>query len=124
VGIRLVSAKTFITFRGTGLRPRLKRIPRTSGLLRGVKWFETDVSGLPIGLIFKCQTVHEEVSFFILDSLILEDGTREVVLKRRFQTTLRRVITQKTEECITFFYTLYLSSSVRVADVFGTGVFH
>jgi hypothetical protein len=29
----------------------------SSGLLRGVSWFKTDVSGLHIDLIFKCQTV-------------------------------------------------------------------
>jgi hypothetical protein len=30
-----------------------------SGLLRGVRWFETDVSGLPVGPIFKSQAVLE-----------------------------------------------------------------
>jgi hypothetical protein len=30
------------------------------GLLRGVNWFKTDVSGLPMGPIFKGQTVQEE----------------------------------------------------------------
>jgi hypothetical protein len=30
----------------------------SSGLLRGVRWFETDVLGLPIGSIFKIQAVH------------------------------------------------------------------
>jgi hypothetical protein len=37
------------------------------GLLRGVSWFETDVSGLPVGPIFKGQDV------FFLDILTLED---------------------------------------------------
>jgi hypothetical protein len=32
------------------------RILPSSGLLRGVMWFKTDVSGLPIGTIFKGQT--------------------------------------------------------------------
>jgi hypothetical protein len=35
------------------LSPLLKRIIPSSGLLREVKWFKTDVSGLPIGPIFK-----------------------------------------------------------------------
>jgi hypothetical protein len=43
-------------------------------------WFEIDVSGLPIGPIFKGQVVQQE----------------GVAL--RFQTTLRRVTTQKTGE--------------------------
>jgi hypothetical protein len=43
------------------------------GLLRGIRFFETDVSGLPVGSIFKLQTVQESVLF--LDSLILEGGT-------------------------------------------------
>ena len=42
-----------------------------SGLLRGVKWFETDVLGLPIGAIFKGQAVQEEQ----LDYFTFEDGT-------------------------------------------------
>jgi hypothetical protein len=35
--------------------PRFNWIIRSSGLLRCVKWFETDVSGLPIDPIFKGQ---------------------------------------------------------------------
>jgi hypothetical protein len=42
-----------------------------SGLLRGVKWFETDVLGLPISPIFKGQAVQEEQ----LDCFTFEDGT-------------------------------------------------
>ena len=51
--------------------PRLNRILPSPGLLRGINWFKTDVSRLPIGLIFKGYTV---------------------------QTNLRRIISQKTEE--------------------------
>ena len=39
------------------LPPRLNWILASSGLLRGVKWFETDVLGLPIGLGFKGQVL-------------------------------------------------------------------
>jgi hypothetical protein len=39
----------------------------SSGLLRGVRWFETDVSGLDIGPIFKSQVL----------SLTLEDNNPE-----------------------------------------------
>jgi hypothetical protein len=39
--------------------PRLNSILLSSGLLRDVRWFETDVSELPIGLIFKAQAVQE-----------------------------------------------------------------
>ena len=34
-------------------------IRSSPGLLRGVSWFGSDVSGLPIGLIFKSQAVQE-----------------------------------------------------------------
>jgi hypothetical protein len=37
----------------------LCRILPSSGLLHGVSWFKIDVSGLPIGLISKDQTVQE-----------------------------------------------------------------
>jgi hypothetical protein len=37
------------------LRCMLYRILPPSGLLRGVRWFETDVSGLPVGPIFNGQ---------------------------------------------------------------------
>jgi hypothetical protein len=40
------------------LPPRLKWIFRSFGLLRGVRWFDTDVSGLPSGPIFKVQTTN------------------------------------------------------------------
>jgi hypothetical protein len=53
-------------------------------VLRGVTWLETDVSGLPIGTIFKGQV------FWIWG--------RQVVPKRRYQTTLRRVMTKKSEK--------------------------
>ena len=39
------------------LPPGLNLIIPSSGLLRGVSWFKTDVSGLHIELIFKGQTV-------------------------------------------------------------------
>jgi hypothetical protein len=42
---------------------------QSSGLLRGVRWFETDVSALPIGPIFKGQAVK------LLGQLNPEDGT-------------------------------------------------
>jgi hypothetical protein len=38
-----------------GLTPRLKSLLPSSGLLHGVRWFETDVSGLHIFPIFKSQ---------------------------------------------------------------------
>ena len=66
------------------LPPRLYSIFPSSGLLRGVRWFETDVSGLPISVIFNDQIVWKWDPW--------------VVPKRRFQTTSRRVRTQKTEE--------------------------
>ena len=39
---------------------RRMSILSSSGLLRGVRWFETDVSGLPIGSIFKIQDIFLE----------------------------------------------------------------
>ena len=39
----------------------LKLIPPSTGLLHGVRWFDTDVSGLPISPIFKGQSVQEEM---------------------------------------------------------------
>jgi hypothetical protein len=57
----------------------------SSGLLSGVRWFETDVSGLFINHIFKGQAAQ---------SLNKEPiGIPET----SFQTTLRLVITQKRE---------------------------
>ena len=72
------------------------RVPMASWLLMNYfvfwvvtrrRWFDTDVSELPI------DRSHLEGRSF-LDSLILEDG---IVPKRRFQTTLRHVTTQKTQ---------------------------
>ena len=45
----------------------------SSGILRSVGWFRTDVSGLRIGPIFKGQYV--QILFSFLDILTLEDGT-------------------------------------------------
>ena len=56
-----------------------------------MRWFETDVSGLPIRPIFNGQAIQEY-------GFTLQDGTRQVVPQRRFQTTSRGVITQKSEE--------------------------
>jgi hypothetical protein len=71
----------------------LSRIFPSSGLLRGVRWFETDVSGLPIRPIVKGH---------IISSLPIEVYYARLMVqtvpKRRFQTTSHRVITQKTEE--------------------------
>ena len=50
-------ARQVKTIRHRRLPPRLDRILPSSGMLRGVRWFETDVSGLPMGLIFKGQVV-------------------------------------------------------------------
>jgi hypothetical protein len=41
------------------LGPRLKLILPSSGLLRSVRWFNTDVSELPIGPILKGQAVQK-----------------------------------------------------------------
>ena len=81
---------------------RANGILPSSGLLRGIRWPETDVSGLSVP--------SSKVKLpLLLDSLTLEDGNRKVVLKRRFQTTLHRVITQKTEE--------FRSPATEVCDV-------
>jgi hypothetical protein len=69
--------------------PRLNWILPSLGLLRGVRWFKTDVSGLSIGPILKGKLSKK------LDPLRC---TRLVLPKRRFQTTLRRVIAKNTEE--------------------------
>ena len=42
------------------LPPQLKLILTFYGLLRGVRWFETDVSELPVVLILKGKAVQEE----------------------------------------------------------------
>jgi hypothetical protein len=60
------------TPRDLGLPPRLNSVLSSSGLLRGVRWFETDVSGLRVFTIFKGQAAQEEG---VLDNLTLEDGT-------------------------------------------------
>ena len=54
--------------RNTRFPTRLKLTLPSSGLLRSVRWVDTDVSVLPIGPIFKGQTVQ-------LESSTLEDGT-------------------------------------------------
>jgi hypothetical protein len=41
------------TLRDGRLEPRLNNVIPSSGLLRGVCWFKTDVSGLPISPNFK-----------------------------------------------------------------------
>ena len=52
-----------------------------SGLLHGVKWFETDVSGLHIGPEFKGQVVRDTLTLEDgNDSLTLEDGTDSLTL--------------------------------------------
>ena len=55
----------------------LNRILQSSRLSRGVMWFKTDVSGLPIGPIIKNETVKEEGQFhpLRLDSLTFQDLT-------------------------------------------------
>jgi hypothetical protein len=42
----------FTALWGRRLLPRLNWIIPSSGWLRGLRWFETDVSGLPTGLVF------------------------------------------------------------------------
>ena len=42
------------------LPPRLNRVLSSYGLLRGVRWFETDVLGPPVGPILKGQAVLRE----------------------------------------------------------------
>ena len=48
------------------LPPMLNWILPSSGLLHGVRWFETDVSGLPIGPIFNAQAVQDPWHFTAL----------------------------------------------------------
>jgi hypothetical protein len=73
------------------LPPRCLWDLRSSGILRSVEWWSfTDVSGQPVGIIFKCQEVQEEKVFsswtsskikskrrniFFVDSLTLEYRT-------------------------------------------------
>ena len=63
---------------------------------RGVSWFETDVSELSIGPIFKGLAVQ----YFFLNSLTLEDGTDRQSLNVDIKTIYTVVTTQKTEEFI------------------------
>ena len=58
--------------------------------------FETDVSGLHICTIFKGQASKKKL---ILGHLTLDYG-RDMIPKRRFNTILGRVITQKTENSV------------------------
>jgi hypothetical protein len=58
---RCVKLKTYLRDRRLPLR--LTWVLQFFGLLRGVRWFETDVSGLLIGLIFKGQAVQEGSSW-------------------------------------------------------------
>lgn len=81
---------TVFTFlRDLRLPLRLKTIIPPSGLLRGVKCFETDVLGVIIGPIFSGQTVQEEAWLLNMEPI----GCSETSISN----TLRRVITQKTE---------------------------
>jgi hypothetical protein len=56
-----------------GLPPRFKRILPSSGLLRDVRWFKTDVSGLLISPTFKGSS-KTDVSGLPIGRLPLEDG--------------------------------------------------
>jgi hypothetical protein len=47
------SLQRFVTVRGRRLPPRLNLIIPSAGLLRGVSWFKTDVSELPIDSVLK-----------------------------------------------------------------------
>jgi hypothetical protein len=49
-----------LRMRGLRLTPRLNWILPSSGLLRDVRWFETDVSGLRIGSILNVQAIQED----------------------------------------------------------------
>jgi hypothetical protein len=75
------------------LPPQLNWILPYSGWLRGVRWFEMGVSGLSVDPIFKGQVVEEEGGR--IDPWRYD---RYVVPKRRFQTILRRTVTQNVEE--------------------------
>jgi hypothetical protein len=56
----------FIIFRDRRLPSRLNWILPSSGLLRGVKLLEPDVSELPVDLIFEGQAAQEEFSLLFL----------------------------------------------------------
>ena len=81
------TATTANYLRDRRLPPRLNWILQSSGLLRGVRWFETDVSWLPV----------------LLGQLNLWRWDRQVVPKRQLQTTLRHAIIQKTVSLTTLF---------------------
>ena len=55
-------------------------ILQSSGLLRGVRWFETDVSGLPIGPIFGCQTEMHFLKLFFSGNKILKFSWFQTVM--------------------------------------------
>ena len=102
---------------GQTVQEEVRLILPSSGLLCSVRWFYTGVSGLPISPILQGQAVQEEVKLilpfsgllcgvswfdtevsellicpiFSLDSLIPKDVNQQVVPKRQYQTTLRRV---------------------------------
>jgi hypothetical protein len=59
-GVWTTPSKRYCTMRARRPAPHLNWILPSSGLLRGVMWFETDVSGLPICPILKGQGVQEE----------------------------------------------------------------
>ena len=65
------------------------------GLSRGVGWFDTDVSELPICFIFKGQAAQEEE-----EQIDRRRWDRQEVPKRRCQSTVRRVTTQKMQDVI------------------------
>jgi hypothetical protein len=66
----------FRLLRDLRLPPRFKSLLPSSGLLRGVRWFDTDVSGLPVGPVFKA---------FFFDILTFEDGTDQYSRKVGFR---------------------------------------
>ena len=47
------------SMRDRKLPPRVNRILPSSAFLRGIRWFQTNVSGLPIRPTFKGQAVQE-----------------------------------------------------------------
>jgi hypothetical protein len=67
----------------------------SSGLLRSVRWFKTNVSELPTGPILEGQAIQEEGPIGQFLPLKMEPIGSP---KRWFRTSLRRVITQKTEK--------------------------
>ena len=65
-----VQARRYV--RDLRLPSRLKLSLPSSGVLRCIKRFETDVSGLPVGPVFKGQAVQEGQSFW--DCLTVDHG--------------------------------------------------